>query len=74
MLPQIKKLNNKEFLALVKRPRHMESTDGIQIFDTKEEDESHKSDWHRNIKVMVPVTLLFMIFSYLDCDSASSFI
>lgn len=52
----------------------MESTDGIQIFDDAEEDAGHKSDWHMNIKVMTPVSLLFMFFSYLDCDSMTDFV
>jgi hypothetical protein len=74
LLSQVKKLTNKEFLAFVKRPRYMESSDGIQIFDTKEEDESRKTVYSTNIKVMTPVIIAFIIGSYADCESNSEFV
>jgi len=52
----------------------MENVDGIQIWDTKEEDESHKTDWHQNIKVMTPIALAGMFASYMDCDDNIHFI
>jgi dihydroceramide fatty acyl 2-hydroxylase len=29
LLPQVEKLTNREFVAFVRRPRHIEDTDGI---------------------------------------------
>ena len=46
----------------------MESSDGIQLFETKEEDEKNKTDWHTNIKVMTPIILAAMLASYADCE------
>ena len=74
LVPQIKKLTNKEFLAFVKRPRYMESSDGIQLFETKEEDEKNKTDWHINIKVMTPIILAAMIVSYADCEDNNQYL
>ena len=42
LVPQIRKMSNKEFLAFVRRPRHMEDTDGVILFADKQKDDNSK--------------------------------
>lgn len=76
LIPQVKNLSNKEFLAFVRRPRHMESTDGIILYEDKAQDDAHKScrDWNYNVKIILPLCLAAIIGAYFDCDSISQYI
>ena len=40
LLPQVKKMTNEEFIAFVRRPRHMDDTDGVILFENPAEDAS----------------------------------
>lgn len=39
LVPQIRKMSNKEFLAFVRRPRHMDDTDGVILYADKKVDD-----------------------------------
>ena len=67
LIAQVKKLTNKEFMFFVKRPRFMESQDGIQLWDDKEFDQSRKMNWHTNLKVIIPIVLAMMCVSNHYC-------
>lgn len=69
LLPQVKKMSNREFLAFVRRPRYIEDTDGIQVEEDLEHDESTKSDYMVNLRVVTPVILLFLLYAYHRCES-----
>ena len=47
LLPQVRKMNNKEFMAFCKRPRYMEDTDGVILFEHN--DESSKNCYRTNV-------------------------
>jgi len=74
LIAQVKNLNNKEFMFFVKRPRFMESQDGIQLWDDKEFDASRKMNWHTNLKVITPVVGLFLYVSYYNCETLFEFL
>ena len=66
LIPQIRKMTNKEFLAFVRRPRHMDSTDGIILHADKEKDDNHKwqKDYPRNCKVILPLILMYLAVAF----------
>ena len=74
LINQVKKLTNKEFIFFVKRPRFMESQDGIQLWDDKEFDSARKTNWHTNLKVITPIILGMMSISYNKCSSIYEYI
>ena len=37
LIPQVKQMNNKEFMAFVRRPRQLDSEDGIILFAHNDE-------------------------------------
>jgi len=74
LIAQVKKLTNKEFMFFVKRPRFMESQDGIQLWDDKDFDQSRKMNWHTNLKVITPVVLVMIYVSYYNCADLFEFL
>ena len=42
LIPQVRKMTNREFLAFVRRPRHMDDTDGVVLYADKKVD-----DWNK---------------------------
>ena len=54
LMPQVEKMSNREFIAFVRRPRHLDDTDGIRLFEDEEMDEWRKSDYGLNLRMMLP--------------------
>ena len=54
------KMTNKEFCAFVKRPRFIEDTDGIKIFENPATDEENKTYFATNLKLYVPVVFIYI--------------
>ena len=69
LIPQVKKMTNKEYLAFVRRPRQVDDTDGIILYEDEEEDEAHKRSYQKISSIVVPILIAyFMIGCYL-CES-----
>ena len=62
LLPQVRKMNNKEFIAFCRRPRYLENTDGIVLFE--ENDHLSKNDYPTNCKVIGTTILAGLSYSY----------
>ena len=75
LLPQVRKLTNKEFKAFVKRPRFINDEDGIQIFEDKEVDENHKKarNFDNNLIRLIPFALLLSGISFAYSTYAEFF-
>ena len=73
LIPQVKKLTNKEFLAFVKRPRHIEDTDGIIIFEDEEEDRAHKRSYKKITSIVVPVLVSEFLIGFYLCETYLEF-
>ena len=58
LIPQVKKMNNKEFMAFVRRPRQLDSQDGIILF--AQNDEKEKRDYMTNLCI-IPTIILIML-------------
>lgn len=63
LLPQVKKMTNVEFMAFVKRPRHINDDDGIILFE--EGDEATKRDMNTNLKVITPAIFIMLAVSFM---------
>jgi hypothetical protein len=61
ILPQIKNFTKEEFLALIERPRYVEGTDNIQIYENKIEDFFSKNPIWLNL-----IFLPLLSFYYLN--------
>ena len=66
-------MTNKEFIAFVKRPRHIENTDGIILYEDKNEDESYKSNYWTNCKIILPVILAYILIAFYFTNSITIF-
>ena len=55
LIPQVKKMTNREFMAFVRRPRHIEDQDGIILFEGQKRDELSKRSYERNVAVISPI-------------------
>lgn len=73
LMPQVRKMTNKEFKALISRPRYIEDEDGIQLFSDPKRDFNHKRDFSNNVKVLIPFLCLFLCMSWLSSPSAYDF-
>lgn len=62
LIPQVQKMTNKEFMALVRRPRHIDNEDGIILH--AEDDESKKTYYMDNVKVIGSIVVLMIFTSY----------
>lgn len=71
LLPQIKKMTNKEFLAFVRRPRYTENKDAIILWEDLEFDESKKTYYGQNLKVCLPMVACMLYLAFLQCTSLS---
>lgn len=76
LIPQVRKMTNKEFLAFVRRPRHIESTDGIILHADKETDDYMKKmkDYPRNCKIILPILFAYVVVAFYLCESLDQFL
>jgi len=73
LIPQVKKMTNKEFMAFVRRPRYIDSQDGIQLFEDKEHDEHMKRGYWPNVAVLLPVVFTFVYLAYVYSATKEDF-
>ena len=76
LIPQVRKMSNKEFLAFVRRPRQIESTDGIILHADKETDDYMKKmkDYPRNCKVIIPIIFIYTAVAFYLCEDVHQFL
>lgn len=76
LIPQVRKLTNKEFLAFVRRPRQLDNEDGIILYADKEVDDYMKvmKDYPRNCKVILPIIFAYILAAYYLCDDLHHFL
>jgi hypothetical protein len=75
LIPQVRKMSNKEFLTFVRRPRHLEDTDGIILHADKETDDYMKKmkDYPRNCKFIIPIIIAYIAFAFYLCETRKQF-
>lgn len=73
LMPQVRKMTNREFKALISRPRYIEDEDGIQLFSDPKCDQARKRDFSFNIKVLIPVLCVFLFMSWVTAPSTWDF-
>eukprot|EP01047_Picozoa_sp_COSAG01_P082143 COSAG01_NODE_16657_length_1217_cov_1.319320_1_plen_221_part_00 len=54
IVPQVERLSNKEYLAFVRRPRHLTDTDCIKLHADEATDLARKSDFGVNLRMCGP--------------------
>ena len=54
IVPQVERLSNKEYLAFVRRPRHLMDTDCIKLHADEATDLARKSDFGVNLRMCGP--------------------
>ena len=69
LIPQVKKLTNKEFQMLIKRPRFVDGEDSIQMFEDKAQDQAHKRDYEKNKLFITPSIFFYLLIAYMMSDS-----
>merc|ERR1712226_471921 len=74
LIPQVKNLTNAEFKAFVKRPRFIADEDGIQLFESKDEDEKFKTYFEQNVIVLGGYIVFCLTNAYLDCPTTADFL
>lgn len=67
-------MTNKEFLAFVKRPRHIDDTDGIIMYEDEEEDRAHKRSYKKVTSVILPILISYFIVGCYLCESLQQFL
>jgi len=67
-------MTNKEFCAFVKRPRFIEDTDGIKIFEDPVRDEDHKTYYSTNLKIFVPIILFYIGLAFYFTEGYLTFL
>ena len=55
LVPQVKLLTNKEYLAFVRRPRYLENTDGIKLHADEAAESASRSDYGLNLRLVTPM-------------------
>jgi len=73
LIPQVKKLSNREFRALISRPRYAEGRDDIQMFEDPSDDASEKTYFSTNLKVVAPIIVLLVCVAYATAESPTHF-
>jgi len=73
LIPQVKKMTNKEFMAFVRRPRYIDSQDGIQLFEDKEHDEHMKRGYWPNVAVLLPIVFAFIALAFVYSATKEDF-
>lgn len=76
LIPQVRKMTNREFLAFVRRPRQIESTDGIILHADKEVDDHMKrmKDYPRNCKIILPILFAYLAVAFYLCANLKEFL
>lgn len=69
LIPQVEKLTNREFLAFVRRPRYIEDTDAIKLFEDPVEDQNRKSFFGKNLQKLIPMVLSFAVLGVYFAES-----
>ena len=64
LVPQIRKMTNKEFMTFTKRPRHMDDIDGITFYDDHADEADSKFDFIYDIYFVLPVVALWFYIAY----------
>eukprot|EP00927_Polykrikos_kofoidii_P082699 TRINITY_DN8288_c0_g1_i1.p1 TRINITY_DN8288_c0_g1~~TRINITY_DN8288_c0_g1_i1.p1 ORF type:complete len:359 (+),score=70.43 TRINITY_DN8288_c0_g1_i1:43-1119(+) len=72
LLPQVKKLTTKEFMAFVRRPRFVDDIDGIILHEHG--DEESKRPFRHNLMVGIPVASLLTYTACALCETWSRFL
>eukprot|EP00416_Gambierdiscus_australes_P025392 CAMPEP_0171062740 /NCGR_PEP_ID=MMETSP0766_2-20121228/5214_1 /TAXON_ID=439317 /ORGANISM="Gambierdiscus australes, Strain CAWD 149" /LENGTH=354 /DNA_ID=CAMNT_0011518549 /DNA_START=40 /DNA_END=1104 /DNA_ORIENTATION=+ len=64
LVPQVRRMSNKEFMAFVRRPRFIDDIDGIVLFESN--DEASKRPFRHNFMIGIPASTvcLWMSFTY----------
>jgi len=75
LMPQVRKMTNREFKAFISKPRYIEDEDGVQIFSDPKQDSNRKreGDFSHNVKVLIPLLCLFLCMSWASSSSARDF-
>merc|ERR1740121_1129191 len=73
LLPQVSQLSNREFKALISRPRYMENEDGIQLFADPAVDANAKRSLGRTVQSISPVVLLILFLGWRAAPSLPAF-
>ena len=71
LIPQVKKMNNKEFMAFVRRPRQLDNQDGIILFENN--DENEKRDYMTNLMIILPIIFIMIGISYFCSSNTTEF-
>jgi hypothetical protein len=71
LLPQVEKLTNREFLAFVRRPRHIEDTDGIQLWEDPLYDKSRKIHFTKTLRVLIPLIMCWGFLGFYCAETWS---
>lgn len=73
LIPQVRKLTNREFKALISRPRFIESEDAIQLHEDPVVDAAERKDFKLNLAVLLPIEFLFILLAWASAPSLSDF-
>jgi hypothetical protein len=73
LIPQVKKMTNREFLAFVARPRYLEDKDGIFLYEDPEYDEAAKTNYPVNLMIACPLVFAYLAYGYSCCESIYQF-
>lgn len=63
-------MSNREFMAFVRRPRHIESQDGIILFEDEKHDNYMKRGYWPNVAMYAPIAFLMVYVAYLWSNDA----
>ena len=64
LVPQIRKMTNREFMTFTKRPRQIEDTDGITFYDDPAEEADSKFDWIYDLYFVIIVCFVYAYIAY----------
>ena len=73
LMPQVKKMTNREFLAFIARPRYIEDKDGIIMYEDPEFDQAIKTNFSLNLMIACPVVAIYLAYGYSCCESIIQF-
>lgn len=71
LLPQVANLNNKEFIALIQRPRYVAGNDAITLHTDKDRDARAKRDYKDNVMILMPVIVLCLLIGLRAASSGA---
>jgi len=74
LLAQVSKLTNREFKALISRPRHTENEDSVQLYSDPEVDRNSKRGFKDTCNGIGPVVAVLLLTGFWTAHSLGAFV